>query len=253
MDQEPQSLPLGLDTEVDGSVDFTALSVLPTIHGSSKVAGGRRPPVPVAGSRDWLSSMVEVGRQEVRELPLQVGLETCGRGRPHGGRPTIKYQPVSGAQRRAPHANILDLGATALAPCSKINVVGVQLRWCSFTYFNLACSRGAAPVNLPTLPSQQRTGNNASQNAVHWQQRPRTFPCTPTKRSVRVRVRIRIRVRTRIGCTAVVLGALAFIERAGQPCLLSYPPRYKLRRNCGTRVLPRQRWQIHGRRLTCSP
>lgn len=57
---------LVLDTNVDKSVEFTALSVLPTMHDNSKVNGGRRAHVPVAGSRDWLSSMVEVGRQEVR-------------------------------------------------------------------------------------------------------------------------------------------------------------------------------------------
>lgn len=70
MDREPEStpLPLVLDTRVDGSVNFTALSLLPTSHGStgSAVNGGRRSHVPVAGSKDWLSSMVEVGRQEVR-------------------------------------------------------------------------------------------------------------------------------------------------------------------------------------------
>lgn len=66
MHEEPQSLPLVLDTRVDGSVDFTALSVLPMLHGSSsKENGGRGPHVPVAGSEDWLSSMVDVGRQEV--------------------------------------------------------------------------------------------------------------------------------------------------------------------------------------------
>lgn len=68
MDQEPQTLPLVLDTRVDGRVDFSARSVLPTVgHDSSEVdGGGRTPRVPVAGSKDWLSSMVEVGRQEVR-------------------------------------------------------------------------------------------------------------------------------------------------------------------------------------------
>lgn len=67
MGQEPLPLPLVLDTRVDGSVDFAALSVLPTLRGSSEDNGRRGPHVPVAGSRDWLSSMVEVGRQEVRD------------------------------------------------------------------------------------------------------------------------------------------------------------------------------------------
>lgn len=70
MDQEPEStpLPVVLDTRVDGSVGFAALLLLPTSHGStsSEVNGGRRSHVPVAGSKDWLSSMVEIGRQEVR-------------------------------------------------------------------------------------------------------------------------------------------------------------------------------------------
>ena len=56
---------LYLDTQVDGKVDFTALSVLPksAANGRSNDALLR---IPVAGSRDWLSSMVEVGKQEVR-------------------------------------------------------------------------------------------------------------------------------------------------------------------------------------------
>lgn len=73
MAHEPQSLPLVLDTDVDGAVEFTALSVLhdtdtdTAVNGSSKTKGGRgrAPRVPPAGSRGWLSSMAEVGRQEV--------------------------------------------------------------------------------------------------------------------------------------------------------------------------------------------
>ncbi|CAM9378845.1 unnamed protein product [Pylaiella littoralis] len=52
-----------LDTKVDGGVEFTALSTLP----SPAVNDGRRrsfPRVPAAGSKDWLSSVVEVGKQE---------------------------------------------------------------------------------------------------------------------------------------------------------------------------------------------
>lgn len=56
-----------LDTEVDGSVEFAALSVLP---GPAANDGKSRafPRVPVAGSKDWLSSVVEVGKQEVRRF-----------------------------------------------------------------------------------------------------------------------------------------------------------------------------------------
>eukprot|EP00752_Nemacystus_decipiens_P012685 g11238.t1 len=68
MDREPQPSPLSLllDTRVDGRVDFTARSLLSTSHGSpsGEANGGRRYHVPVAGSKGWLSSMVEVGSQE---------------------------------------------------------------------------------------------------------------------------------------------------------------------------------------------
>lgn len=65
-----QGLPLLLDTGVDGSVDFTALSVLPTSHSNGEGNGDRSSHVPVAGSKEWLSSMVEVGRQEVRDTAV---------------------------------------------------------------------------------------------------------------------------------------------------------------------------------------
>lgn len=77
MDQQPQPARLVLDTRVDGSVGFTARSVLPAMHGSRKENGGRIPLLPIAGSKDWLSSLVEVGRQEVRDTDsyLQQGGE----------------------------------------------------------------------------------------------------------------------------------------------------------------------------------
>lgn len=62
------SVGLLLDTEVDPSVDFTALSVLSRGDHENTTTNGRRgswPRLPVAGSEGWLSSMVEVGRQEV--------------------------------------------------------------------------------------------------------------------------------------------------------------------------------------------
>ncbi len=80
MGHEPQSLPLVLDTYVDGAVEFAALSVLPskTVNGSSKTEGGSAPRVPPAGSIGWLSSMAEVGRQEVsaHELDSRYADET---------------------------------------------------------------------------------------------------------------------------------------------------------------------------------
>ncbi|CAM9710660.1 unnamed protein product [Scytosiphon promiscuus] len=56
-----------LDTEVDPHVGFTALSVLSRVDRSNSTMDARRgslPRLPVAGSEGWLSSMVEVGRQE---------------------------------------------------------------------------------------------------------------------------------------------------------------------------------------------
>lgn len=61
---------LALDTAVDGTVDFVALSVLPGIDGGG---GGAKtnddsralPLSPTAGSKDWLPSMVDAGRTEV--------------------------------------------------------------------------------------------------------------------------------------------------------------------------------------------
>ena len=64
-----------LDTTVDSTVDFTALSVLSefarrpgrtdTPVGSS-TSTSTLPVVPVAGSKGWLPSMIDVGRKEVR-------------------------------------------------------------------------------------------------------------------------------------------------------------------------------------------
>ena len=68
-----------LDTTVDSTVDFTALSVLSefarrpgrtdTPVGSStstSTSTSTLPVVPVAGSKGWLPSMIDVGRKEVR-------------------------------------------------------------------------------------------------------------------------------------------------------------------------------------------
>lgn len=64
---------LALDTAVDGTVDFVALSVLPGLDG---VGGGEKtngecralPLLPTAGSKDWLPSMVDAGRKEVNRV-----------------------------------------------------------------------------------------------------------------------------------------------------------------------------------------
>lgn len=60
-----------LDTKVDRTVVSTATSVLPEITrgpGRTETRDGSNtlPAVPVAGSKGWLPSMVDVGRKEVR-------------------------------------------------------------------------------------------------------------------------------------------------------------------------------------------
>ncbi|CAM9285136.1 unnamed protein product [Ectocarpus fasciculatus] len=68
--EPPTSLAkLLLDTRLDRAVDFTALSMLPKAAdggSTADVSSRPLPRVPVAGSKGWLPSMVEVGRQEAR-------------------------------------------------------------------------------------------------------------------------------------------------------------------------------------------
>lgn len=91
-----RSRELLLDTAVDGNVNFTALSVLDRVaeaSGRAKVTGETRalPHVPVAGSRDWLPSMVEAGRQEVRRRAC-----TCDVFRGVHDDTTLRHLPPSG-------------------------------------------------------------------------------------------------------------------------------------------------------------
>lgn len=80
-EQHEQQEVLLLDTTVDSTVDFTAQSVLPqvtrrpgktatrianTSSSSTRSSSSTLPVVPVAGSKGWLPSMVDVGRKEVR-------------------------------------------------------------------------------------------------------------------------------------------------------------------------------------------
>ncbi|CAN0192649.1 unnamed protein product [Ectocarpus sp. 12 AP-2014] len=69
MEAPTSAAKLLLDTHLDRAVDFTALSMLPNVAGggsTADVSSRRLPRVPVAGSKGWLPSMVEVGRQEAR-------------------------------------------------------------------------------------------------------------------------------------------------------------------------------------------
>lgn len=75
MEPPTSAAKLLLDTQLDRAVDFTftALSMLPNVAdggSTANVSSRRLPRVPVAGSKGWLPSMVEVGRQEVSKAAL---------------------------------------------------------------------------------------------------------------------------------------------------------------------------------------
>lgn len=120
VDQE-RSDELLLNTTVDGNVSFTALSVLASVvDGTRAQLNGNTKPLPVAGSKDWLPSVVVVGRQQVRH---SVGVSCFVRVAARTTQMVIIY--TSTTSPRSKH--VIKLSSSAVSCWNSLRVCEIRL------------------------------------------------------------------------------------------------------------------------------